>query len=93
MTIYLYSGTPGTGKSLHAAHDIRFTLNRHNPRPVLGNFKLDQFAPVKRPDLFHYYPNHELSPSLLTDFADDYWTNVNDRFKEDYLTLVFDECQ
>lgn len=93
MTIYLYSGTPGTGKSLHAAHEIRWLLNRRDPRPVLGNFELAPMAPVRNPSAYHYYPNHEISPDLLTSFADDYWTNVNPRFREDYLALVLDECQ
>lgn len=48
---------------------------------------------MRNPSAYHYYPNHELSPELLTDFADDYWTNVNPRFREDYLALVLDECQ
>lgn len=92
MTIYLYSGTPGTGKSLHAAHEIRQTLNRHNPRPVIGNFKLDALAPVKHGEMFSYYPNNELTPDLLVDFADDCWSK-RDFFREDYITFVADECQ
>lgn len=92
MTIYLYSGTPGTGKSLHAANTIRFALNRRKPRPVIGNFKLDDHAPVRHLEEFHYYPNAELSPDLLMDFADDYWSG-RDFFREDYLTFVADECQ
>lgn len=93
MTIYLYSGTPGTGKSLHAAHDIRYELTRKYPRPVLGNFQLAEDAPVLARNDFHYWPNSDLSVDLLTDFADDYWDNSGRRFKEDYLTLVLDECQ
>lgn len=93
MTIYLYSGTPGTGKSLHAAHEIRFQLNRGRPHPVLGNFRLSENARVRHPENFYYYDNQELTPDLLTDFADGFWNDSGLRFKEDYLTLVLDECQ
>lgn len=93
MTIYLYSGTPGTGKSLHAANEIRFQLNRRHPRPVVGNFELSPIAPVRSRDSFHYYDNQSLTPDLLTGFADDYWTNGGVGFREDYIDLVLDECQ
>lgn len=93
MTIYLYSGTPGTGKSLHAANDIRFQLNRRRPHPVIGNFELSQSAPVRHPEFFSYYPNEDLTPDLLTTHADNYWDGCGHDFKEDYLTLVLDECQ
>lgn len=92
MSIYLYSGTPGSGKSLHAANLIRFQLSRRTPRPVLGNFKLSDDAPVRNPQFFWYYPNSELCPGLLTDFADRFWSS-QDFFREDYLHFVVDECQ
>lgn len=93
MTIYLYSGTPGTGKSLHAANEIRFQLNRRKPRPVIGNFALSPLAPVRNDGWFWHYDNQDLTPDLLMDFADDYWTNTNPNFREDHITLVLDECQ
>ena len=93
MSIYLYSGTPGSGKSLHAASDIRLALNRANTRPVLGNFELAQNAPVKHPEFFRYYPNHELTPDRITDYADWFWTNSGVPFREDYIILCIDECQ
>lgn len=65
VTIYLYSGTPGTGKSLHAANDVRFALN--HDRPVIGNFEISHDAYVKHPEQYHYYPNWELRPELLYD--------------------------
>lgn len=93
MTIYLYSGTPGTGKSLHAAHEMRFQLSRRHPHPVIGNFQLSPSAPIRHPECFHYYDNANLSPDLLMRFADDYWTGREDRFREDHINLVIDECQ
>lgn len=93
MTIYLYSGTPGTGKSLHAASEIRYQLTRRYPHPVIGNFRIDEHAPVRHRDYFHYFDNQELTPDLLTTFADDYWDNVGRDFQEDHINLVLDECQ
>lgn len=90
--IEVYSGTPGSGKSLHAANEIRFQLSRPSPRPVLANFELASSAPVKRRDLFAYVPNEHITPEFLIDFANGFWLS-GVPFREDYITLVVDECQ
>lgn len=90
MSIYLYSGVPGSGKSLHIANNLRYWLGRSH-RPVVGNFELAPDAPVKHPEDYHYYPNQKLEPQKLIDIAEDYWSSHD--FKEDYLVLVIDECQ
>lgn len=92
MTIYLYSGTPGSGKSLDAASDIRFELDRKYPRPVIGNFPIDGGV-VAHPDFYRYRPNDQLTAQFLTDFAAEFWDSGYARYREDYLTLVVDECQ
>lgn len=93
MSIYCYTGTPGTGKSLHAASEIRFRLNRRD-RPCLGNFELARDAPVRHPENYHYWPNDMIHPDMLTEWATEYWTNGTKRpFREDSLLLVLDECQ
>ena len=89
--IYLYSGTPGSGKSLHAANDCRFNLNRRNPRPIIANFELAPDAPVKHPEMFHYYANEDLTTQLLVDFACDWWETH--RFRENGIILIIDEAQ
>lgn len=93
MAIYMYSGTPGTGKSLHAVNDLRFRLNRKQPYPAIGNFPLAEGAPVAHPEHYHYFTNEELTPDLLTEFADDYWNTSGRDFKEEKLGLILDECQ
>lgn len=92
--IVLYTGTPGSGKSLHAAHDIREALNKYRgeDRPVLANFEVNTTS-VKRPNAFHFYTNEELTPALVQDFADDFWINTKRHFSEDYILLILDECQ
>lgn len=91
MTIYVYSGTVGSGKSLHAASDIRYCLNRRYPIPVVANFELSEGAPVRRPDLYTYVPNADLTADYLQDFACDWW-ECHD-FREDRILLVLDEVQ
>lgn len=92
MTVYLYSGTPGSGKSLHAANDLRFALNRRKPRPVIGNFPINT-AKVRHPEMYHYLPNEQLKPDWLFDFADRWWDEHPDDFGENKILLIIDECQ
>lgn len=92
--IVFYTGTPGSGKSASAAHDIRYALNkpRGEDMPVIGNFPINDTI-VKRPWAYHYVSNDDLTPDYLCDFADDFWTHTERKFSEDYLLLVLDECQ
>ena len=65
--IHLYSGTPGSGKSLHTARDIRDAL-RIRKMPVIANFDVNHS--LRNYDrLFTYLPNDRLDPSFLEDFA------------------------
>lgn len=96
MSIHVYTGTPGSGKSLHAARDIRFELTRKYPRPIIANFDLANDAPVPydaKGALYHYVPNEDMSADVITRIADRYWRDTDRPFKEDYITLVLDECQ
>lgn len=94
MSIVLYTGTPGSGKSLDAAHVIRYALNkpRGEMQPVIANFEVNTTT-VRRPEAFHYVPNGEMSPQMLVDFADDFWMHANRDFSEEYILLVLDEVQ
>lgn len=93
MTIWLYSGTPGSGKSLHATRDI-YECVRYKRLPVVCNYELS-FDSCPRADasLFHYVENQELSPAFLVGFADEFWRSGAARFGEDRILLVIDECQ
>ena len=88
VTIYLYSGTPGSGKSLHAARDIRDYL-RCKRLPVIGNFAIN--PDTKGYDRYTYRPNDVLTPQYLVWFAQEYW--ADHKFGEDRILLVLDECQ
>lgn len=89
MTIYLYSGTPGSGKSLHATKDIRDCLSYGIP--VIANYDLNH--DIKHYDRFTYKSNDELTPEYLQEYAVDWWSTKGHRFKEDSILLVLDECQ
>lgn len=88
--IYLYSGTPGSGKSLHVASVICNTLMLG--RPVICNFPIDK-RKVRNPWNYHYLENPNLTPDLMEAYARRYWRWKNRRPKEDYILLVIDEAQ
>lgn len=87
--IYLYSGTPGSGKSLHVARDIRDAL-RLKRKPVIANFDIDH-STRNYSKLFKFRTNDQLSPEWLTDFAVNYWKGR--KVVEDEILLVVDEAQ
>lgn len=92
--IEIYTGVPGSGKSAHAASDIREILNApRREQPVLANFRLAPDAPVLKPQNFNYLPNEELTAGRLIDFANDFWDSGVHRFEEDYIKVYLDEAQ
>lgn len=91
MAIDVFTGVPGSGKSLHAASLCREWLNWRRDVPILANFRLGKDAPVRKRHMFTYMPNEEMSAGKLIDFACDWWDTHE--FREDGLALVVDECQ
>lgn len=89
--ITLYSGTPGSGKSLHLAEILYDRL--HFGHPCICNFSInvDKIKKVHKDSMFRYVDNSELTPYLLRDISQEYF--LNHRFKEGKLLLVIDECQ
>lgn len=88
--IYLYSGTPGSGKSLHQASDLYWWL--HNGKPAIANFDINLDA-IKTKHLgeFYYINNEILKPELLIKYAQIYFKDH--KFKEGAIRLYIDECQ
>lgn len=93
MSILVYTGVPGSGKSVHAAHEIRYNLNSLRPRPVIANFALAENAPVRNREMYRYIPNADLEVEMLRDFARDWWLSHGGRLVEDGIDLYFDEAQ
>lgn len=88
--IFLYSGTPGSGKSLHLAERLYHLLRAG--RPVICNFpiNLNRIPKSKRAN-FYYKSNFEITPEYLQQFSMDYFNGKP--VKESRLLLVIDECQ
>lgn len=85
--ISLYSGTPGSGKSMHMAKDIRDRMIMG--KPTICNFQINT-TKFKRAN-FLYLPNHELTPDFLINYSREYFKTH--RFKEGTIHLYIDECQ
>jgi len=86
--ISLYSGTPGSGKSLHCARTIQAWARIGDP--VIGNFEVslpEKFRKAK----YHYVSNQDLTPQFLIEFSREWFENH--RFSERGILLVIDECQ
>lgn len=94
MSIHVFTGTPGSGKSLHAASLVREQLCRRYPRPVIANFPLAHAAPVtdEQRRLYHYVSNADMCADRIVTIAEDYWRDGND-FVEDKILLCIDEAQ
>jgi zona occludens toxin (predicted ATPase) len=99
--IWLYTGTPGSGKSLHVAKDIYTKLLKEDW--VFANFEinLDYFIPKKRRNpkntmkgVFIERDNFKLNSKWFMDFAQSYFKrDKKGRIKEGQALLVIDECQ
>lgn len=88
--IYLYSGTPGSGKSLHQARDLYYWIK--SGHTAICNFDIDKYAiPCKTEPQFYYVDNEKLSPELLIKASQIYFKNH--KFKEGAIRLYIDECQ
>lgn len=87
MSIYLYTGTPGSGKSFHAAKDIVRRLRRSGG--LICNFPVNERY-VRRPKAHvEYWDNSELSAERLVAYALDH----HKIGKEGQTLVVIDECQ
>ena len=86
--IYLFTGTPGSGKSLDVARVIKNKLRVK--QPVICNFPINKKF-VKNPDYFYFKGNDDLTVEYLVRFARNYFDGK--RVKESSITLVIDECQ
>lgn len=93
--ISLYTGTPGSGKSLDTAYKIYQWINFYND-PVICNFQIDtKIFKKHRKGGFLYVPNQFLTPDLLIDYANQYREYIlhGRNIKEDSILLVIDEAQ
>lgn len=87
--IYLYSGTPGSGKSLHVARDIYNRLNRNKKCPnVIANFTINRQMIKNKNAKFIYKDNSELTVEYLVQYAkQNHIVGI-----ENQTLVVVDEC-
>lgn len=89
--IQLFSGTPGSGKSLHTARDIYWYCNRHKDHLVICNFIIDT-SKLKHPDRVVFVDNEDLhTPDLVVDLAQKF--NNEHGLNENNIVLIIDEAQ
>ena len=87
--ISLYSGTPGSGKSLHCAEKVRSHLKFHSD--VIGTFHINKNCLFKNSKYEYTYVNiYDLSPSFLVNYAR---THKLKKGVEGSFLLVIDEAQ
>lgn len=86
--IYLYSGTPGSGKSLHVASLLYWKLRAK--KMCIANFNFNAAKCKKNPE-FVYIDNEKMNPDCLKKMSFDYFKSH--KFKEGAITLIIDECQ
>lgn len=89
--IRLFSGTPGSGKSLHMASEIYAYCNSLRNHLVIANFEVNT-SRFRHPERFFYLSNANLrSPKLLLEIITDYYKDHS--LKEGSIVLFIDECQ
>lgn len=87
--IYLYTGSPGSGKSYHVAKDIYNRLTRHKYKRVIANFKVDVNKIKKCKGEFIYKDNSELTVEYLIEYA----KKNHKEGIENQTLLIIDEAQ
>lgn len=85
--IWLYTGTPGSGKSYHVCCDVIQKLKRGGN--VIANFPVNENVIKRCKGSSLYVDNNDLTPAYLIDHA-----MKNHKFGKEAQTLVvIDECQ
>ena len=87
MSISLYTGTPGSGKSFHAAKDIEHRMRRGGT--LICNFPVNTGFVKKCRAQVEYWDNSELTAERLVAYALEH----HKIGKEGQALVVIDECQ
>ena len=92
MSVYLYSGTVGSGKSLLATYHIWDCLfSRKN---VIANFPINtDYAKRRKIGQFFYKPSQEITPAFLVRFSLQNHVHTGSKRKKMQTLLVIDEAE
>jgi zona occludens toxin (predicted ATPase) len=94
--IYLYTGTPGSGKSYHVAKDIFFWLQ--HGRNIIANFDINYDSvpsgKFKKKGYFFERDNFDLTAEWLIDFGTTcHEKDDRGKIREHQTWIIIDECQ
>lgn len=85
--IWLYSGTPGSGKSYHSVYDIFTKIRKKDKNKVIANFTLE--VPFQFKNNFIYMDNSDITIEFLQSYArKNHFVGV-----EGQTLVVIDEAQ
>lgn len=86
----LYSGTPGSGKSLSMCKEVVYWLKKYR-KNVIANTRINRNAILrgKSGGRFYYFDNDQLTPDLLYRYA----IKFHELGREHQTLLIFDEAQ
>ncbi len=87
--ISLYSGTPGSGKSLHIASKL-YHWTRCRNELIIVNFKVNEDVLGKKGKLIQI--DDELIDVAFLNWLSEWWHKTH-KFKEGGITLIIDEAQ
>ena len=81
--IYLYTGTPGSGKSFHTALDIVRKTRKKNENKVIANFPVT----IENQNNFTHIDTMEMTPKVFEEFA----YKHHKPYKENQSLIIIDE--
>lgn len=87
----LYSGTPGSGKSLDIARFIY--ASRYGSHYIVCNFDISEDLKKKFKGRFVYVDNEHLTPAFLKQFSKEVAEKKGRHIRENDLCLIIDEAQ
>lgn len=85
--IYLYTGTPGSGKSYHAARAVDRALRRN--MPVIANFEVN-LNEKKHKGEYIYIDTLDMTPDFFMRYSEEHFTPGRD---EHQGLIIIDEAQ
>lgn len=88
--ITLYSGTPGSGKSLKAAERI-YNIMKYQKRLIISNCNINLSWLKKTRSEYIYKDNDKITPDFL--IQESFRWMKTHRFDEGVILLIIDECQ
>lgn len=92
--ISMYTGTPGSGKSLHVAKKIYDRVTQKKNNTVIANFEIERKAIKDFKGHFYYLANNYLSPDFFYQYAVNKHVRKPDgKIVEGQTLIVIDECQ